>query len=69
MQFGDCREGWCVVLCMLVCFEAEVGSWFGIVDMGYIAGVVAVHTAQPEVLDLAGRKVWFEGAVAGCRMV
>ena len=57
------------MLCMLVCFEAEVGSWFGTADMGYIAGVVAVHTAQIEGLDLAGRKVWIEAAEASYRIL
>ena len=43
MRFVNHREGYCVVLCMLVCYGAEVGSWYGIEDMGYMAGVVAVH--------------------------
>ena len=57
------------MLCMLVCFEAEVGSWSGTGNMGYIAGVAAVHTAQTEGLDLAGRKVLFEAAEAGYRIL
>lgn len=57
------------MLCVLVCFEAEVGSWVGTGDMGYIAGVVAAHTAQTEVLDLAGYKVWVEAAEAGYRIL
>ncbi len=53
---------------MLVCFGAEVRSWFGTEDMGYMAGFVADHTVQSEVVDLVGRKVWIEGVVAVDRM-
>lgn len=56
MRLDDRREGYCVVLCMLMCFGAEVGSWFGTEDMDYMAGVVAVRMVQTEVLDLVGRK-------------
>ena len=45
------------MLCMLVCFGAEVGSWFETEDMGYMAGVVAAHTGEIEVVDLVGRMV------------
>lgn len=53
---------------MLVCFGAEVGSRFETEDMGYMAGVVAVHMGQIEVVDLVGRKVWIEVVAAGDRM-
>lgn len=62
----DRREGYCVVLCILVCFGGQVGSWFGTEDMGYMAGVVAVHM-RTEVVDLVGRKVWIEVVAAGDR--
>ena len=68
MWFVDHREGYCVVLCVLVCFGAEVGSWYGIEDMGYMAGVVAVHMVQTEVVDLVGRKALVEVVAAGVRM-
>ena len=57
------------MLCTLVYFEAAVGSWFGTGNMGYIAGVVAVHMAQTEVVGLAGRKVWVEAVEVGYRIV
>ena len=57
------------MLCMLVCFEAVVGSWFGTENMGYIVGVVAVHMAQTEAVDLADHKVWVEAVEADCRIV
>ena len=53
---------------MLVCFGAEVGSWYGIEDMGYMAGVVAVHMLQTEMVDLVGRKALVEVVAAGVRM-
>ena len=54
---------------MLASFEVEVGSWFETGNMGYIAGVVAVHMAQTEAVDLVGRKVWVEAVEADCRVV
>ena len=63
----DRREDYCVVLCMLVCFGTEVGSWFETEDMGYMAEVVAVHMVQIEVVDLVGRKVWIEEVAVGDR--
>ena len=68
MRFEGCREGYCVVPCVLVCFGAEVGSWFGTENMGYMVGVVAGHMVQTEVVDLVGRKVWIEVVAAVDRM-
>ena len=44
------------MLNMLVCLGAEVGSWVGTEDTGYMVGVVAVHMVQ------------IEGVAAGDRM-
>ena len=46
------------MLCMLECLGAEVGSWFGTEDMGYMAGVVAVHMVQVEVVAGGDRMAW-----------
>ena len=56
------------MLCMLVCSGAEVGSWYGIADMGYMAGGVAVHMVQSEVVDLVGRRALVEVVGVGVRM-